>query len=146
MRVSKHLRVSKHINIFSLLVVVVSASTTTTTIIIIIIIITKLPLRQYRSNESISVAHLVHGFGNLVVQVQCKIHQQVIGWSGNLSKSKKVNFQMVTERNYAIWWLNMWIPKSRDSNWRRKHESQQDFNPRNTQVKTRWMELSGLGC
>jgi len=33
-------------------------------------------------------------------------------------KSEKVSFQMVTERTYAIWWLNMfgeWIPKSRDS-------------------------------
>ena len=36
-----------------------------------------------------------------------------------ISKSEKVNFQIVTERNYAIWWLNMFkegIPKSRDTN------------------------------
>ena len=47
----------------------------------------------------------------------------MIRWQGNLgriSESEKVSFQMVTERNYAIWWLNMfreWIPKSSDSNW-----------------------------
>ena len=36
---------------------------------------------------------------------QCKIHQQMIGWSGNLrgiSKSEEVSFQMVMERNYPI--------------------------------------------
>ena len=40
---------------------------------------------------------------------------------GRVSESEKVSFQMVTERNYATWWLNMfreWISKSRGSNWK----------------------------
>ena len=86
-----------------------------------------------------SVAHLVHlGLGKLIVQVQCKVHQQTTRWSGNLgriSESEKVSFQMVTERNYAIWWLNMfrgWIPKSRDSNWQSTSPSM-SFNPLGTE-------------
>ena len=38
-----------------------------------------------------------------------------------ISKSEKLSFEMVMERNYAIWWLNMfreWIPKNRNSNWK----------------------------
>ena len=52
----------------------------------------------------------------------------VIRWQGNLGKiseSEKVSFQMVTERNYAIWWLNIFrelIPKSK----LKKRESQYD--------------------
>ena len=74
-------------------------------IISIIIIITKLLLRQYPRKESSSVAHPVQGLGKLTVKVQCKVHQQMIRWSENLgkiSKSEKVSFQKVTERNYSI--------------------------------------------
>ena len=65
-----------------------------------IIIIARHLLSQYRRKESISVAYLVQGFGKLMDQVQCKFHQQVIRWSGNLgriSKSEKVGFEMLTE-------------------------------------------------
>ena len=51
------------------------------------------------------MAHLVQELGKLIVQVQCKVQQQMIRWSehlGNISKSEKVSFQMVTERNCAI--------------------------------------------
>ena len=54
--------------------------------------------------------HLVHGLGRLIVRLQYKVHQQMIRWNGNLgriSESEKVSFQMATERNYDIWWLNM---------------------------------------
>ena len=59
------------------------------------------------------------GVGQHIVRVRCEIHQQIIRWQGNLGRIGvwKVSFQMVTERNYAIWWLHMireWIPKSRD--------------------------------
>ena len=53
---------------------------------------------------------------------------------------------MVTERNYAIWWLNMfreWIPKSGDSDWKSTNPSM-SFNPGNRQlVITRW---TGIEC
>ena len=45
------------------------------------------------------------GVGQLIAQLRCKIHQQMFRCSQNLggiSKSEKVNFQMVTERNNAI--------------------------------------------
>jgi len=64
------------------------------------------------------------GYILLIVQAQLKVHQQMIRRSGNLtriSKSENVSFKMVTERNYAFWWLtvfSVWIPKSRDSNWK----------------------------
>ena len=38
-------------------------------------------------------------------KVRCKIHQQMIGCSGNLggiSESEAVSFQMATERNYML--------------------------------------------
>jgi len=69
------------------------------------IIITKLLLHQYPQKELSPVAHLEEGLRKLVAQVQCKVHQQMIRWSGNLgriNKSEKVSFQMVTEINYAI--------------------------------------------
>jgi len=44
--------------------------------IIIIIIITKLLWRQYPRKESSSVGHLLQGLGKLIVQIQCKVHQQ----------------------------------------------------------------------
>ena len=80
------------------------------------------------------MAHIVQGLSNLIVQVQCKFHQQLIRWSGNLGrivKSEKVSFQMVTERHYAILWLNMfreWFPKSKYSNWKSTSPSM-SFNP-----------------
>ena len=80
---------------------------------------------------------------------QMQSSSTMIRWNGNLgriSESERVSFQKVTERNYAIWWLSMfreWIPKSRDSNW---NSPSMGFNSGNKQVKTRWTELSGLGC
>ena len=62
-----------------------TTATTTTT--------TKDLLRQYQRIE-LSV-HLVQGLGKLIVQVQCKVHQYMISWQGNLgriSKSEKVSF------------------------------------------------------
>jgi len=44
----------------------------------------------------------VERLGKLIIEVQCKVHQQMIKWSrnlGSLNKSKKVSFQMVTEKN-----------------------------------------------
>ena len=64
-------------------------------IIIIIIIITKLLLHQYPRKEPRLVAHLVEGLGKLIVRVRCKVHQQMIRWSGNvgrMSESEKVSF------------------------------------------------------
>ena len=58
-------------------------------------------MRQYpRKNRAHAVAQLV--------QVQCKVHQQMIIWSGNLgrlSKSEKVSFQMLTERTMLFNYL-----------------------------------------
>jgi len=34
--------------------------------------------RQYPQKESSSVAHLVQVLGNLIVKVQCKIHQNIL--------------------------------------------------------------------
>jgi len=51
--------------------------------------------------ELSSVAHLVQGLDKLIVLVQCKVHQQIIRWSGKLgmiSESEKVSFQMTVER------------------------------------------------
>ena len=51
------------------------------------------------------MTHLVQVLGKLIVRVQCKGHQQMIGWSGNLGrigKSEKVSFQLVTERKYPM--------------------------------------------
>ena len=65
------------------------------------------------------------GFGTLIVQEQCKVHQQMIRWIWNLgriSRSEKINFQMAMEWTYAIYWLNLFgesMPKIRDSNWKR---------------------------
>jgi hypothetical protein len=73
-----------------------------------------------------------------------------IRWTGNLariSEYEKVSFQMVTERNYAIWWLNLfrgWIPKSRGSNW--KNTSSSMWLTMRKPTKTKWTEFSGLGC
>ena len=64
---------------------------------------------------------------NTVTHTHTQIHQQIMGcretienlW--RISKSEKISFQMVTERSYAIWWLNMfrdWVTKSRNSNWK----------------------------
>jgi len=70
---------------------------------------------------------------------QTHSNQQMVRWQGNLgriSESEKVSFKMVTERNYAIWWLNMfreWIPKSRDSNWNSTSPSM-SFSPGNSQM------------
>jgi hypothetical protein len=50
-------------------------------------------------------APIVQGLGKLILQVQCKVHQEMIRWSGNLgriNKSEKVSFQIVTGRKYAI--------------------------------------------
>ena len=58
-------------------------------LIILIIIITKLLLRQYSRKLSSSVAHLVHGLDKLKVQIQCKIHQQMIRGSRNLERITK---------------------------------------------------------
>ena len=44
-------------------------------------------------------------YGNLIVKVRWKIHQQMIGCSGilgGISDSEKVSFPMVTEGNDAI--------------------------------------------
>ena len=97
------------------------------------------------------MAPLVQELGKFIFQVQCKVHQQMIRKSGNLQrtiKSEKVIFEMVTERIYAIWWLNMfreWILKSKENNnWKSTSPSMR-LNPGNRQqVKTRWTELSGL--
>ncbi|KAK2161512.1 hypothetical protein LSH36_115g05062 [Paralvinella palmiformis] len=56
--------------------------------------------RQYPQKESSSVAHLLQGLGNLIVEVQCKIHQQMIGCSGNLggiTKSEKLDVSIRKE-------------------------------------------------
>ena len=72
----------------------------------------------------------------------------MVRWQGNLgriSKSEKVSFQMVTERNYTIWWRNMfreWIPKSRDNNWKGTSLSMNFSTGNRQQVKTN----SGLWC
>ena len=42
---------------------------------------------------------------NLIVQVQCRILQQMIGCNknvGGISKSEKMSIEMMMERNYAI--------------------------------------------
>ena len=63
------------------------------------------------------------GVGQTQSPVIMEKNQQMIRYRGNLgemSKSEKVSFQMVTERNSAIWWLNMfreWVSKSRDQTW-----------------------------
>ena len=109
---------------------------------------TKLLLHQYPQKEPSSMAHLVQGLGKLIVQVQCKVHQQMIRWSGNLgriSRSEKVTFQMVTERNYryAVWWLHMfreWIPKSRERTWKSSSLSM-SFNPGNKWKPDEWSSL-----
>ena len=47
----------------------------------------------------------VQGLVKLIVQVRCKVHQQMIRWKGNLgriSEPEKLSFQMVTERNYML--------------------------------------------
>jgi len=56
--------------------------------------------------RSHSVMHLVQGLGNLIIKVGRKIHRKnMIGcianleYVGGISKSVKVRFQMVTERN-----------------------------------------------
>ena len=66
----------------------------------------------------------------------------IIKWKGGnlgrISESEKVIFQLVTARQYVIWWLKRkWIPKSMDSNWKSTSPSM-NFNPGNRQVKTRW--------
>jgi len=73
----------------------------------------KLLLRQYPRNESCPVAHLVQRLGEFIVRVRRKIPQQMIGCGGNLgnsweiSESETVRYRIVTERNYAIRWLNV---------------------------------------
>jgi len=57
----------------------------------------------YTNTRAHAVSHLVQG-------TQCKTHQLKIGPRGNLggiSESEKMSFQMAKERNYALWWLNM---------------------------------------
>jgi len=45
-----------------------------------------------------------------------------------ISKSEKMSFQIVTERNYTVWWRNMfreWIPKRKQN--LKTHQSQHEF-------------------
>jgi len=65
-----------------------------------------------------SVAHLEQG------NVWCKIPQELIEYSKNLggiSKSEKVSFQMVMEKNDVFLWQGV-----SDSNWK-KHDCQHEF-------------------
>ena len=65
----------------------------------------KTSMAPISSKKSSSVAHLVQGLGKDIVQVRCKVQQQIIRSSGHLgriSNSENMSFQMVTERNYAI--------------------------------------------
>ena len=41
------------------------------------------------SKEYSSMAHLVYGLGKLIVQVHCKIYQQITRSSGNLGRINK---------------------------------------------------------
>ena len=69
---------------------------------------------------------------------------------GRISESIKVSFQMVTERNYAIWWFtcseSYFQRVGTDNNWKSTSPSM-SFNSGNRQkVIARWTEFSGLVC
>jgi len=93
---------------------------------------------------------MVLGLSKIIVQVQYKVNQLMIRWSGNLGrkgKSEKLSFQMGTERNDVIWWHNIfreWIPKSRDCNWKSTSVRMNINLGDRQQVKTRWTELFGI--
>ena len=55
--------------------------------------------------------HLVQGLGKLIVQVLCKVHQQMIRWSGNLGRingSEKVSFKLLY---ILVYRLHFWYHK-----------------------------------
>ena len=92
----------------------VNIPTFTIALLCSILLYTRIIIKNYIYKTSIasisskttgSVAQLVQGLDKLIFRVRCKVHQQMIKWSGNLgriSEHEKVSFQIVTERNYAV--------------------------------------------